>query len=175
MSPPPTEDTVLDLDATERTGPDSAETDTVPTVDRVLVPVDGTDESTDAVEYAVAIADKYDAELYVVYVLDEDVVRAIERGSVDEDEVATDNRAYLERMAGIATEADVAVDTVIAYGYSTRRKRRHPGSAVLDCADEIDADFIVVPRESPTDDEPNVLEKAAEYTLLYASQPVLSV
>lgn len=148
--------------------------DRVPTVETVLVPVDGSEESTRAVEYAVAIADRYDAALEVLYVLGEEVVRAIERERIDGDAVAEDNRAYLKTVEGMTTEQGVPVSTMIAYGFSVQRKLQHPGSVVLDVAEELDADFLVIPRE-PQTDEPDVLEKAAEYTLLYASQPVLSV
>ncbi|SNZ12062.1 Nucleotide-binding universal stress protein, UspA family [Natronoarchaeum philippinense] len=144
-------------------------------VERVLVPVDGSDESMQAVEYAVAVADRYDAALSAVYVVGEDVVRGLESGEIDEDDVAEDNRAYLESVADMAADADVPADTTIAFGFSTRRKTQHPGSVILDVADEVSADFLVIPREPNADDEPDVLEKAAEYTLLYASQPVLSV
>jgi hypothetical protein len=54
-------------------------------------------------------------------------------------------------------------------------KTRHPGSVILDTAEELDADFVVVPREPVSGDPGEVLEKAAEYVLLYASQPTLSV
>ncbi|MCL9813618.1 universal stress protein [Natranaeroarchaeum aerophilus] len=148
--------------------------DRIPTVETVLVPVDGSEESTQAVEYAVAVADRYDADLEVLYVLGEEVVRAIERERIDGDAVAADNRAYLERVEELAADGDVPVSTMVAYGFSVERKTQHPGSVVLDVADDIGADFLVIPRE-PQTDEPDVLEKAAEYTLLYASQPVLSV
>ena len=39
----------------------------------------------------------------------------------------------------------------------------------------LDADFVVVPREPVTGDPEAVIEKAAEYVLAHASQPVLSV
>jgi hypothetical protein len=55
------------------------------------------------------------------------------------------------------------------------RKLTHPGSVILDAADQIGADFLVIPRESAREESADVLEKAAEYVLLYASQPVLSV
>ncbi|QSG01549.1 universal stress protein [Natranaeroarchaeum sulfidigenes] len=148
--------------------------DRVPTVETVLVPVDGSDESTRAVEYAIAIADRYDAGLEALYVLGEEVVRAIEQERIEGDAVAENNRAYLQTIEEMATDRDVPVSTMIAYGFSTQRKTQHPGSVVLDVAEENDADFLVIPRE-PQTDEPDVLEKAAEYTLLYASQPVLSV
>lgn len=144
-------------------------------VDLVLVPVDGSDESTAAVEYGVAVADEYDAEVHVVYVLGEDVTRAIETGGVDEDAVAADSDSYFATLSQMADEVGVALSTSMAYGFSTTVKTRHPGVAILDTAEDLDADFVVVPREPVTDDPGEVLERAAEYVLLYASQPVLSI
>jgi nucleotide-binding universal stress UspA family protein len=142
-------------------------------VDLVLVPVDTSEESTDAVAYAAAIAAEYDAALHVVHVLGETVVRAIETGDVDDGRIAADGEAIVEAARGVAADAGIPVSTSVAYGFSTTMKLRHPGSVVLDTAEDVGADFLVVPRESAGDD--GVLAKAAEYVLLYASQPVLSV
>ena len=142
-------------------------------VDLVLVPVDTSEESTDAVAYAAAIAAEYDAALHVVHVLGETVVRAIETGDVDDGRIAADGEAIVEAVRGVAADAGISVSTSVAYGFSTTMKLRHPGSVVLDTAEDVGADFLVVPRESAGDD--GVLAKAAEYVLLYASQPVLSV
>lgn len=144
-------------------------------IELVLVPVDGSEESTTAVEYAVAIAAEYGASVHAVYVMGEDVVRAIENDVVDESEVAAEGEAFIETAADIGAERDVEITHSTAYGFSTKVKTRHPGSVVLDTADDLDADFVVVPREPITTDTSDVLEKAAEYVLLYASQPVLSV
>jgi nucleotide-binding universal stress UspA family protein len=144
-------------------------------VDLVLVPVDRSDESASAVECAAAIAAKYDATVHTVHVLGEDVVRAIETGVVDEEQVAADGEAITETARDIVDEYDVELSTSVAYGFSTKMKLRHPGSVVLDTAEELDADFVVVPREPVSGDPGEVLAKAAEYVLLYATQPVLSV
>ena len=144
-------------------------------VNAVLVPVDGSEESTRAAEYAVAIADRYDADVHALYVLGEQVVRAIESDVVDESEVAAENAAYVEELEAIAAEHDVTLSNSTAYGFSTIRKSQHPGGVVLDCAEEMGADFIVIPREPLSGEPGEILEKAAEYVLLYASQPVLSV
>ena len=144
------------------------------TVETVLVPVDGSDESVTAIEYAVAIAEKYDASIHVVYVLGEEAVRAIETGTVDEEAVAEDTEAFAETATELAEGTGVAVSSSSAYGFSTTQKTRHPGSAVLDCAEDAGADFLDIPRGATTDGSGDVLERAAEYVLLYASQPVLS-
>ncbi|WP_435065230.1 universal stress protein [Halobaculum sp. EA56] len=145
------------------------------TVERVLVPVDGSDESLTAVEYAVAVAERYGAEVHAVYVLGEEVVRAIEEEVVDRGEIAEDTEAFTDTIRGIAEREGVPVSSSIAYGFSTKRKTTHPGSVILDTAEDVDADFVVIPREPLTGEPGEVLEKAAEYVLLYASQPVLSV
>lgn len=144
-------------------------------VDLVLVPVDGSDESTEAAEYAVAIADRYDAEVRAVYVVGEQLARGIESGAVEKEAVAEEAEAYLDEVRALADDHDVDLSTATTYGFSTRRKTQHPGSVILDHAEEIEADFVVVPREPQSGEPTEVLEKAAEYVLLYASQPVLSV
>lgn len=144
-------------------------------VDLVVVPIDGSEESRTAVEYAIAVADRYDASVHALYVLGEPTVRALDDGAVDEAEIADDTEAFSEAIADLATEAGVELTTSIAAGFSTAVKTLHPGGVVLDTAEAIDADFIVVPREPAADAKSDVLETAAEYVLLYASQPVLSV
>lgn len=144
-------------------------------IDLVLAPVDGSEESQEAVEYAIAVASEYDATVHAVYILGEDVARAIETGAVDEDEVAEDTASFTDAIAERAAEKGVETNTSIAYGFSTDVKTTHPGSVVLDTAEELEADFLVVPREPVSGTPGEVLEKAAEYVLLYASQPVLSV
>ncbi len=144
-------------------------------IDLILAPVDGSESSHEAVEYAIAIASEYDARLHALYVLDEGTVRSLESGALDESDVADDSQAFTSSVASRAETAGVDHSNSIAYGFSTRKKIVHPGSVVLDTAEELEADFIVIPREPVTGDPGQVLEKAAEYVLLYASQPVLSV
>ena len=151
---------------------DTAETEHMESVvERVLVPVDGT--AVDAVDYAVAIADSYDATVHAVFVLSESTVRDLETGVTDRDRVADRTADVLEGVRATCDAADLPVSTAMTYGFSTRRKRRHPGSAILDTAEDIDADFLVVPREE--DHTTGVLARVAKFVLQYASQPVLSV
>ncbi len=146
-----------------------------PSFDTVLVPVDGSDESARAVEYAVAVAERYDAGVHVMYVLGEAATRAIDAGRVDDADVAAEAASALEDAEALAGERGVPLSRSTAYGFSRDRKLTHPGSVILDAADQMAADFLVIPRESAREESADVLEKAAEYVLLYASQPVLSV
>ncbi|AZQ15008.1 MULTISPECIES: universal stress protein [Halorubrum] len=144
-------------------------------IDLVLVSVDGSEESHEAVDYAIAVATEYDASVHALYVLDEDVVRGIDHGVVDEADIADETEAFTDSVAQRADAAGVPHSNSIAYGFSMDVKTVHPGSVVLDTAEELESDFIVVPREDVSGTPGEVLGKAAEYVLLYASQPVLSV
>ena len=149
--------------------------DAGPSFDVVLVPVDGSDESVRAVEYAVAVADRYGATLHVMHVLGEAATRAIDAGRVDGDDVVAESDSVLEAAEALAAGAGVSTTGSIAYGFSSTRKLTHPGSVILDAAEQMAADFLVIPRASGRESSGDTLEKAAEYVLLYASQPVLSV
>lgn len=143
------------------------------TVDLVLVPVDGSDAAITAARYAVEVAAAYSGRVHAMYVHGEKVARAVDAGIVDESDAAATARSVLDVVHDIASGEEVPLTDSTAYGFSVDSLRVHPGSVVLDAAQQINADFIVVPRESSL--EEGVLEKAAEYVLLYASQPVLSV
>lgn len=124
-------------------------------IETVLVPVDGSSQSGRAVEVAAAVAERYGGEVHALYVLEE----------------ATESRTE-QLMATVRTAAsDVPLTHSSAYGFSTASLSHHPGSVVLDASEDAGADFIVIPREDPSD----LLGKAAGYVLQYARQPVLSV
>ena len=143
-------------------------------IDTVLVPIDGSDEADLAVEYAVTIAARYDAAVHAMVVLDEDASRAVEDGTIDAEAAASEAQSISAAAAAVAEREGVAFADSTALGFSTTRKLVHPGSVILDAAEQISADFLVVPRESDLEED-DVLEKAAEYVITYASQPVLSV
>jgi len=143
-------------------------------IDLVLVPVDGSDRAERATEYAIAIAERYDADLHLLFVLDERLKRDLDRGSVDPESVAEDHRSFTKRVRERFQELDheVTLDTSTAAAFSEQRLMQTPGSVVLDVAEDIETDFIVIPREGNSQD---AVGRAALYVLEYASQPVLSV
>ena len=94
--------------------------------------------------------------------------------SVDDDDLASEVQSVFESIAETAEARGIPFGHSITVGFSTTRKLVHPGSVILDAAEQIEADFLVIPRETGVEDD-DVLEKAAQYVLSYASQPVLSV
>lgn len=141
------------------------------TVDRVFVPIDGTENSLAAADYAIEIADRYDAALLVTHVLGPETRQAITDGTTTPETVATETNTRTDRIRERATDRGVPMRTLQAYGFSTTRKIHHPGNVILATVEQTASDFIVLPREAGGD----LLGKAAGHVLAYADQPVLSV
>jgi len=143
-------------------------------IDLVLVPVDGSEQSERATEYATAIAQRYGADLHLLFVLDERLRRDLDAGSVDAESIAQDHREFTERVRQRSHDLghDITLDTSTATAFSQHRLMQTPGSVVLDVAEDIEADFLVIPRAASSED---AVGRAALYVLEYASQPVLSV
>jgi nucleotide-binding universal stress UspA family protein len=129
----------------------------------------------EAVEYAVAIAERYDAGVHALYVLGEEAATAMQEGAVEAAAIARRSEQVMAGVRALAGDCDVPVDHSSAYGFSQTRLSQHPGSVILDVAESLETDFVVVPREPVTGNPEAVIEKAAEYVLAHASQPVLSV
>jgi nucleotide-binding universal stress UspA family protein len=146
-------------------------------IDLVLAPTDCSEESGRAIDYAIALADRYGATLHLLHVVDERIVQGMETGDVAAEDVASQ---YQEFAASVQTQVEdtpgvEGFSYSSAAGFSVSQLSRTPGSVVLDAADQVRADFIVIPRETPSDQPEETLGKAALYVLEYASQPVLSV
>ena len=146
------------------------------TIDTVLAPVDSSDESETAARYAIAIAEEYGADLHLLHILDQRVVRSLDSGDIAGDTVAEQQRSFTGRIREVVDpDSDVEVTHSGAMGFSTNRLAQTPGNVILDAAEELGADFLVVPRIAPSGDPDEAIGKAALYVLEYASQPVLSV
>jgi nucleotide-binding universal stress UspA family protein len=141
-------------------------------IDQVLAPVDASDRAETALARAVAIADRFDAALHVLHVVDESVIQGLDVGDVDPGSVAANQLSVADSISERAESVRVSHSS--AAGFSRSHLSQHPGSVILDVAEETDADFVVVPRE-PGSDPTETLGKSAQYVVEYASQPVLSV
>lgn len=142
-------------------------------VDTVLVPMDDTQSAMDAIEYGVAIADRYDASVHALYLLGENAAALMANGAIEASAIAKRAEQIMASVRAMA--GDVPVDHSSAWGFSVDRLNQHPGSVILDVAEMLEVGFIVVPREPAAEETEAVIQKAAEYVLKYASQPVLSV
>lgn len=145
-------------------------------VDLVLVAADNTQDAAEAAEYAAAVADRYDADLHVLHVLDQRIIQGLETGDIEADTVAG-RQQWITAHARESLPDDTATDISQsgAVGFSSDRLAQTPGSVILDVAENLAADFLVVPRVEPDGSPDEVLGKSALHVLEYATQPVLSV
>lgn len=147
-----------------------------PDTELVLVAADNTKQAATAAEYAAEIANRYEADLHLLHVIDQRIVRGLETGDLPSDVVA-DRQQWITGHAKQHLPADGSVELTQsgAIGFSADRLDQTPGSVILTAADNLGADFLVVPRVTPHGSPEEVLGEAALHVLEYAEQPVLSV
>jgi nucleotide-binding universal stress UspA family protein len=145
-------------------------------LDLVLVAADNTQDAAEAAEYAAAVADRYDADVHVLHVLDQRIIQGLEAGDIEADNVAG-RQQWITAHARESLPADSTTDISqsATHGFSRERLGRTPGSVILDVAENLAADFLVVPRVESEGSPDEVLGKSALHVLEYATQPVLSV
>ncbi|QLK26523.1 universal stress protein [Natrinema zhouii] len=135
--------------------------------DRILVPVDGSDSATVALDHALEIASDHDAPVTLLYVADTnelsqtrigtDVVDVLEH---EGDEIVSDAR---ERAA----DSDAPVTTDIVQGV--------PHEAIVDYAETKDVDLIAMGTHGRDGLERYVVGSVAEQVVNTAPMPVLTV
>jgi nucleotide-binding universal stress UspA family protein len=136
--------------------------------DRILVPTDGSDVAEAAAEAAIAFADRFDADLYVVHVLElGELPPEVEDEGADE--FARRGEAAVSAVAEMATDAGLGVTTAIVDDGEPIHR------AVLAYADEHDVDCIVMGTHGRTGIDRFVLGSVAERTLREARLPVMTV
>lgn len=136
----------------------------------ILVPTDGSDHAIAAVELAAEIADRIDAALHLLYVIDE--LPELESPIPAEvTEPLEDNaQEILDESAAVATQVgldDDVIHTAVASGSVPHEIRAR--------VDAIDADLIVMGTHGHTGLDRHLLGSFAENVLRTASVPVLTV
>lgn len=145
-------------------------------IELVLCAADNTQDAAEAAEYAAAVADRYDADLHVLHVIDQRIVRGLETGDLDSDTVA-ERQQWITGHArqALPEDSSISLSQSGAIGFSADRLNQSPGTVILGIAENLGADFLVIPRVKPQGSPEEVLGKAALYVLEYADAPVLSV
>ena len=138
--------------------------------DHILLPTDGSSNTTEALEHACAIAGAHDATVHGLYVVDRRHLMAASddttdeiRGSLDEESerALDDARVRLE-------EEDIDVETV--------REEGIPHKTITTDADEADVDVVVMGTHGKTGRERvATLGSTTERVVKNADQPVLVV
>ncbi|MFW5939333.1 MAG: universal stress protein [Halolamina sp.] len=141
--------------------------------DRILLSTDGSVASDEAETHAIDLAAAHDAELHLLYVVDETVYNAYSGDEyVDEaegpehglEEQGEETLAALRRRA-----SDAGVDAVEAMRHG------RPSNAIVDYAEDVDADLLVLGTKRRPDEYRALLGSVTDRVLRLTSRPALVV
>ena len=138
--------------------------------DTILFPTDGTEGVDRATDHAIDAADRYDATLHVLYVVDTDVVNAYPgdefvRGAEGAEETLEDTgRTALDAVAARAESA--GVDVVTHLGYGT------PHEEILRYITEEDVDLTVMGSKAHSGEYRQLLGSVTERVSRQSTAPV---
>lgn len=125
-------------------------------ISRILCPVNFTDVARESLRAAASLAEVFAAQLTIVHVLEPDEVMNVE---ADEERV----RLWIEpELQGICSYRELTV-------------RGGAAERVLDCADDLGADLVVVGAQHKLFRDATVIGETTERIIRFASCPVLVV
>ena len=141
--------------------------------DRIFLSTDGSAASTEAEAHAIDLAAAHDAELHVLYVVDETVYNAYS-GDEYVDEAEGPEHGLEEQ--GEETIADLRARASDA-GVETVDAMRHgrPSDAIVDYADHNDVDLLVLGTKRRPDEYRALLGSVTDRVLRLTSRPALVV
>jgi nucleotide-binding universal stress UspA family protein len=143
------------------------------TYERILLTTDGSEGAKAAAEHAVDIAEKYDAELHILYVIDIGVDTSL--SSVSDLMSQLESSGKLEKIGEKATEEieemveNRSVDSKVAI------ERGIPHKEIKVYADEEEIDMIVMGTQGRTGLDRMLLGSVAEKVVRSADVPVMTV
>jgi nucleotide-binding universal stress UspA family protein len=143
------------------------------TYERILLTTDGSEGAKAAAEHAVDIAEKYDAELHILYVIDIGVDASF--SSVSDLMSQLESSGKLEKIGEKATEEieeiveNRSVDSKVAI------ERGIPHKEIKVYADEEEIDMIVMGTQGRTGLDRMLLGSVAEKVVRSADVPVMTV
>ena len=136
--------------------------------DDILVPTDGSPAADAAVDHAVTLADRFDATVHALYVVDATAYSAIEAGTdIVAEALETEGEDAVSRIAAAADEADISVIESVVSGTAYR--------SILEYADDHDIDLIVMGTHGRRGIDRYLLGSVTERVVRSANQPVLTV
>jgi universal stress protein A len=140
-----------------------------PRILRLLVPLDFSGKSRQALRYAVPLAQKFAARIVLLHVIATDSGRARGPAPLSLARIRQKNDALtrLDDMAARLLPRSVRSHNLVRFG--------RPAEAIVDTAGRIDADLIVMTTHGRTGLNRFVLGSTAEQVMREAGCPVLSV
>ncbi|QLD86065.1 universal stress protein [Natronomonas halophila] len=145
--------------------------------EKILVPTDGSDTAENAVEHALDIAEKYDAEVHALYVVDTDSM-SLTLGGEQLDRI---EQGQFDEMEEVKGKADAATGYV-ADGAASRGldavehiSAGKPHDQIANYAEHNDIDLVVMGSHGRSGVKRAILGSVTERTLRSTHVPVLVV
>ncbi len=143
-----------------------------PDIKKVLAPIDFSDYSKDALKYAVAFVKAFNAELYLIYVVEPVIyppdfsMGQIAMPSVD---IEMDKKAQeeLDNLAKKEIPPELKIKTIVKTG--------KPFLEIIETAEEEDIDLIIIATHGHTGIEHILFGSTAEKVVRKAPCPVLTL
>lgn len=132
----------------------------------VVIATDGSASAERGVETALDIADRFEATVHALYVVDADDIRASPDEIRDDFENALEN-AGQEALDFVRDHADGEILTAV--------KRGRPAAEIIDYANSVDADVIAMGTRGRHGDHAFLLGSVAEAIVRRAPMAVLTV
>jgi nucleotide-binding universal stress UspA family protein len=135
--------------------------------DTILVATDGSADANRAATHALEQAEQHDAELHAMFVVDTDryAEPALSSTEVETIEIEDWGNQELREIADRGEELDVAVTTQCCHG--------KPYLEIINYADQIDADLIVLGYHGHSHAEGEQLGSVTDRVVQNAGRPVL--
>jgi len=140
------------------------------TIQKILIPTDGSDYSIRAAEYGLTIAKMLDAQIMVVYVIDDvalDQIFKIDDRKEAEGELKRDGQRYINYVLSLAQQEGVKTSSVLAKG--------RPFEQIVHLAKGLKMDLIVMGTYGRRGAERILMGSVAERVIEYSPCPVLVV
>jgi nucleotide-binding universal stress UspA family protein len=140
------------------------------TIQKILVPTDGSEHSIRAAEYAISVAKTHNAQVMLVYVVDEVVIdqfsKAAERDVV-EAELKNDGQRFIHYVVALAEKEGVKSTSMLIKG--------RPFEQIVNITKNFDIDLVVMGTYGRRGPERILIGSVAERVIEYAPCPVLVI
>jgi nucleotide-binding universal stress UspA family protein len=138
-------------------------------ISKILVAIDGSDESMDAADQAISISKEYNAELYALHVIRADVdLFGPHETSEFMTNMMNEGEKYLNKVKLKANEKNIQIKTEIVSSMNI-------SGGILDYAEENNFDLIVIGTKERSGFKRLLLGSVASHVITYTHCPVLVV
>lgn len=134
----------------------------------IVHPTDGSACSTRGLDHAISLAKRYDAELHLLYVVQDAKIPDIDEQTSLIDNLMNAGETVLESAGSRAREADL-------YHFSTHIRRGIAHRRILELVDDRDADLLVMGTHGRSGIDRFLLGSTTERVFRRASVPILAV